>query len=86
MSRTVRPVRITIRAREREKRLVLTVQNTAAVGPCEPGAIEGTGVGLRNVCDRLIARFGDEADCRWGALSPGSFEVELTMPIVRDGD
>ena len=85
VSRTVRPVTISIRARERDDQLVLTVENTAAVGPCEHGVVDGTGVGLRNVCDRLIARFGDEAKCRWGAPSPGSFEVELTMPIIRHG-
>jgi two-component system LytT family sensor kinase len=85
VSRTTRPVTIAIRARQRADQLVLTVENSAAVGPCEAGPIDGTGVGLRNVCDRLIARFGDEAKCRWGAPSPGSFEVELTMPIIRHG-
>lgn len=85
VSRTVRPVTIAIRARERADQLVLTVENSAAVGPCEQGPIDGTGVGLRNVRDRLTARFGDEGQCHWRAPAAGSFEVELTMPIIRNG-
>ncbi len=48
-------------------------------------ASEGNGVGLRNVRDRLAARFGDEGRCVWGSPEPGRFVVELTMPMVRDG-
>ncbi len=85
VSRTVRPVTIAIRARERADQLVLTVENSAALGPCEEGPIDGIGVGLRNVRDRLTARFGEEGQCHWRAPAAGSFEVELTMPIIRNG-
>ena len=85
VSRTIRPVTIAISARERDERLVLTVENSTAAGPCEQPLAQGTGVGLRNVRDRLTARFGDDARCQWRAPAPGRFAVELTMPIVRHG-
>jgi len=46
--------------------------------------IGGTGVGLRNVRDRLTARFGDAGICRWEASAGGGFTVTLTMPLVRN--
>jgi two-component system LytT family sensor kinase len=85
VSRTAKPVTVAIRARERQDRLVLTVENSAEAGPCEPGRVDGTGVGLRNVRDRLAARFGEDGHCHWCAPAAGRFEVELTMPIVRNG-
>ena len=85
VSQSVQPVTLRINARERGDRLVLTVENSTVVGPREPGRAEGTGVGLRNVRDRLAARFGDEGRCVWRSPEPGRFAVELTMPIIRDG-
>ena len=41
---------------------------------------EGTGVGLANVCQRLDARFGSRASCRYGPMTEGGFKVSLTMP------
>jgi LytS/YehU family sensor histidine kinase len=41
---------------------------------------EGTGVGLSNVCQRLDARFGSRANCRFGPMSGGGFKVSLTIP------
>jgi hypothetical protein len=42
---------------------------------------EGTGLGLTNVCQRLSARFGSEADCRFGPTPGGGYKVTLTMPV-----
>jgi two-component system, LytTR family, sensor kinase len=42
---------------------------------------EGTGVGLGNVCQRLEARFGRRAECRFGPMADGGYKVSLTMPI-----
>ena len=42
---------------------------------------QGHGVGLRNVCDRLAARFGAEATCHHGARPEGGFRVALSMPL-----
>jgi len=85
VSRSSRPVTIAIRARERDGRLVLTVENSVVAETREAAPTDGTGVGLRNVRDRLAARFGDEGRCAWRAPAPGRFEVELSMPIVRNG-
>jgi LytS/YehU family sensor histidine kinase len=85
VSRSLRPVTILIRARELGGRLLLTVENNAVAEPCDQAPVDGTGVGLRNVRDRLAARFGGEGRCVWRAPTPGRFEVELTMPIVRNG-
>ena len=41
---------------------------------------EGTGVGLSNVCQRLEARFGSRASCRFGPMTEGGFKVALTIP------
>lgn len=77
-----RPVTIRIRAREDTRGLVLTVEDDGDVPP--QGGEGGTGVGLRNVRDRLAARFGDKARCDWGWLPEGGFVVTLAMPFTRD--
>jgi hypothetical protein len=82
VSRTTQPMTVRIAARERDGRLVLTVENRGEAPACLPGQPDGAGVGLRNVRDRLAARFGDTAQCAWRALDPGWFEVELSLPIV----
>ncbi len=67
-------------------RLLLRVANTASSdaatkrGRRDSDRIEGTGVGLANVCQRLEARFGDQATCDFGPLEDGGFEVRLTLP------
>jgi large-conductance mechanosensitive channel len=82
VARSTRPVTVTIRARAIQGRLLLTVTDDGVAdgGP----AIEktqGHGVGLRNVCDRLAARFGSEATCHYGARPMGGFGVDLAMPL-----
>ncbi|QNN68296.1 histidine kinase [Sphingomonas lutea] len=42
---------------------------------------EGTGVGLANVCQRLEARWGHRASCRFGPMNTGGYKVSLTMPV-----
>ena len=43
----------------------------------------GTGIGLRNVSDRLAARFGTEsARAVWGPRPGGGYAVTLLMPLV----
>ena len=41
----------------------------------------GTGIGLRNVRARLLARFGDAARCDHGPRAGGGFCVELALPL-----
>jgi hypothetical protein len=46
---------------------------------------EGTGLGLANVCQRLEARWGSRASCRFGRMPTGGFKVSLTMPVETNG-
>jgi hypothetical protein len=85
VARSRDPVTLAIRAREEEGRLVLTVENDGA--PTEAGREDhGTGVGIINVCERLAARFGDDAACDHGPLPGGGFQVTIFMPLeYQDG-
>jgi len=80
VARTAEPVRLTVAAREEDARLILTIENDR--GPAETAKGEhGTGVGLVNVCERLAARFGAEAECGHGPLPDGGWRVTLSMPL-----
>lgn len=43
----------------------------------------GTGVGLKNVSDRLETRFGDDHSFSAKAIEDGGFEVRISIPHVR---
>ena len=80
-------VTLTIAARALDDdRLQLRVSNSGSSdaptsrGRRDSDRIEGTGVGLANVCQRLEARFADKATCDFGPLATGGFEVRLTIP------
>ena len=84
VSRAKRPVTIRICAREDSHGLVLTVEDDGEpLG--DDAKLHGAGVGLKNVTDRLRARFGDDAACRYGPLANGGFGVMLFMPLIRNG-
>jgi LytS/YehU family sensor histidine kinase len=78
VARCARPVTLTLRARAVAGLLRLTVEDD---GDAVAGTPDGHGVGLRNVCDRLRARFEDRAECRFGPLPRGGFRVALAMPL-----
>ena len=46
---------------------------------------EGTGVGLSNVLQRLEARWGSHANCRFGRMAAGGYKVSITMPVETNG-
>jgi hypothetical protein len=83
VARSRQPVTVRILAHEDSGGLVLSVENDGKPGDLAAEGGGGTGVGLANVRDRLLARFGDQATCRWGSMPGGGFAVLLTMPIVR---
>ncbi|HEY0113861.1 MAG TPA: histidine kinase [Allosphingosinicella sp.] len=83
VARTADKVRLSIRAREEDARLILTVENDGQANSGQSGV--STGVGLVNVCERLSARFGGEADCEHGPLPGGGYRVILSMPLESDG-
>ena len=78
VSRSTRPVSVSIRAFAEPDRLHLIVEdNGDAGGPTMPGH----GVGIKNVCDRLATRFGDASACLRGPRIGGGWRVELALPL-----
>lgn len=78
LARTSAPVMITVRAaRAGPGTLQLTVEDDA---PPRPGSTPGSGIGLRNVAERLAARFGSAARMDAGPTANG-FSVTLNMPL-----
>jgi two-component system, LytTR family, sensor kinase len=83
VAKSRKPVTIRITAYEEAGRLHLKVKDDGEVRAEEGDA--GTGVGLRNVCDRLTARYGARAGCLAGPDPDGGFTVHIFMPVVRNG-
>ncbi len=85
VARSRRPVTLRISAHEEAGRLHLKVKDDGeASGPEASGAC-GSGVGLNNVCERLIARYGVQAGCFHGPDPEGGFTVHVILPVVRNG-
>ena len=89
VSKSRKAVVIRIEARPIENhRMIVEVSNRLKSGGKDelPAAThEGTGVGLANVCQRLDARFGSRANCRFGPMTAGGYKVALTMPVEIHG-
>ncbi len=83
VARSKKPVSIRISAYEEAGRLHLKVTDDGAAPLPENGG-GGTGVGLRNVRERLDARYGARAGCLHGADPDGGYTVHLYMPVTRD--
>src|SRR6059058_4034914 len=91
VSKSRKAVVVWIQARHLgDGRMVLEISNRLKNGGKDelPAAThEGTGLGLANVCQRLEARWGNRASCRYGPMTSGGYKVSLTMPVdlnVRD--
>ncbi len=84
VSRSRRPVTISIRASDQHGLLLLSVQDDGEPGATGKKTEGGTGLGLRNVADRIAARFGGDGYCRARPLDPGGFLVDLAMPLTFD--
>jgi two-component system, LytTR family, sensor kinase len=78
VARSSSPVTLTIRAQADGGFLQLTVEDNAESN-ATPELREG--VGLRNVRDRLVARFDGKANVRFGQRDGGGFRVDLTIPL-----
>src|SRR5690348_12072768 len=89
VSKSRKAVIVRIEARHLDDhRMVVEISNRLKTGGKEVLAAathEGTGVGLANVRQRLDARFGNRASCRFGAMTGGGFKVALTMPVEMNG-
>ncbi|WP_076071581.1 sensor histidine kinase [Sphingomonas montana] len=85
VSRSRGLVTIAIRAWAQDDMLALSVTDDAPADPRpDDVAPSTTGIGLRNVADRLAARFGARALCRAGPSPGGGFAVTILMPLVRE--
>ena len=85
ISPTKETVTLRIEARSLgDGRFSITVTNSGKPGGHpERDRSDSTGVGLTNVCQRLIARFGAQAKCEFGPLPKGGYQVHLTLPLDR---
>jgi two-component system, LytTR family, sensor kinase len=84
VAKSTKPVTVRIQAYEEAGRLHLKVRDDGDYAPdAEAEENEGgTGVGLRNVGDRLVARYGPRAGVIAGADPDGGYTVHLYMPVV----
>jgi LytS/YehU family sensor histidine kinase len=89
VSKSRKAVLIRVEARHLgDKRMIVEISNRLKNGGKEdlPAAThEGTGLGLTNVCQRLEARWGSRASCRFGPMSGGGYKVSMTMPVETNG-
>jgi hypothetical protein len=85
VSKSRKAVVIRVEARKLDgNRMLVEISNRLKHGGKEelPAAThEGTGLGLGNVSQRLEARWGSRANCRYGPMASGGFKVSLTMPV-----
>lgn len=85
VARSRKHVSVRISAYEEAGRLHIKVKDDGDVPPDEEVGEGSTGVGLRNVCDRLTARYGARAGCLHGPDPDGGYTVHLYMPVERHG-
>jgi signal transduction histidine kinase len=89
VSKSRKAVLVRIEARRLDsQRMLLEISNRPKHGGKDelPAAThEGTGLGLANVCQRLEARWGNRASCRYGPMTGGGFKVSLTIPVEING-
>ena len=84
VSRSTRPVTITIRAAHDAGVLRLEVSDDGPGAKPDAKAAAGAGIGLAKVRDRLQARFGAAAGLTTEAPAEGGFRVTLCLPEVYD--
>lgn len=77
VARSTGTVTVRIGARMMGSRFVLSVTDDGDMG-VKPAA--GTGTGLRNVRERLHARYGDDYEFDAGPLGNGGYRVEIDLP------
>ncbi len=81
VSRTTRPVQITIKAERDGNNLVLSVTDDGEA--VDSNHVGGNGIGLANVRDRLEARYRSAARLDTQVISGGGFVAMLTLPLSR---
>ena len=74
------PIAIRLDASAELGQLIVSISND--IDPSAPTPLPGTGLGLNNVRDRLITRYGARAGCDWGPNDAGGFSVTLWLPLA----
>ena len=74
------PVEIVLGAYRTADRLNITVENDMPREDAKGSRLPGMGVGLRNVEERLRARFQGDAHFSAGCISPGRYRVAMDLP------
>jgi hypothetical protein len=82
VAKSRKPVTVRISAYEEAGRLHIKVKDNGETATAEDES-DSTGVGLRNVCDRLNTRYGARSGCLAGPDPDGGYTVHLYMPVVR---
>lgn len=77
---TTGKVEIALMARRQENRLRVTVENDMPRGDVGESPAPGMGIGLRNVAERLRARFQDDSEFSSGAIAPERYRVSIDLP------
>jgi Putative regulator of cell autolysis len=79
---TTDPVTVAIKARREGGQLVISVSDDGPGGVAERRPkVDGCGIGLANVRDRLRARYGQAGSLTFGERPEGGFETVLRMPL-----
>ncbi len=84
VAKSRKPVTVRISVYEEAGRLHIKVRDDGEASPADLDGGAGTGVGLKNVCDRLTARYGARAGCLNGADPDGGYTVHLYLPVVQE--
>jgi two-component system, LytTR family, sensor kinase len=79
VSRTTRPVTISISARSEGDNMVIRVSDDG--DPMDADHVGGNGIGLANVRDRLEARYKSAAHLDTERVPRGGFIAKLTLPL-----
>jgi signal transduction histidine kinase len=77
-------VTVRISAYEEAGRLHIKIKDNGDAPPPEHDGRDSCGVGLKNVCERLIARYGVQAGCFHGPDPEGGYTVHVIMPVIRN--
>jgi two-component sensor histidine kinase len=79
VSRTTRPVTISITARRNEDNMIISVRDDGDA--MDADHVGGNGIGLANVRDRLEARYKSAARLDTETITDGGFIAKLTLPL-----
>ena len=82
VARSESPTRIRIRASTEGGLLRLSLTDDAAKSSGSPWPMEGTGIGIENVRNRLRLRYGQDCAFEAGADGQAGFRVEMALPLI----